>query len=58
MSLAITNRKIVPKVVENGIVVNIPGRMLYFFKNGALASFFPVGLGNREWKTPVGRLSW
>jgi L,D-transpeptidase ErfK/SrfK len=53
--LTITNRKIVPKAVENGIIVNIPGRMLYFFKDGALVSFFPVGLGNREWMTPVGR---
>jgi L,D-transpeptidase ErfK/SrfK len=53
--LAITNRKIVPKVVENGIVVNIPDRMLYFFKDGRLVKFFPVGLGNREWQTPVGR---
>ena len=53
--LAITNRRIVPKVVENGIIVNIPERMLYFFKDGTLASFFPVGLGNREWMTPVGR---
>jgi L,D-transpeptidase ErfK/SrfK len=53
--LAITNRKIVPKVVENGIVVNIPDRMLYFFKDGTLVSFFSVGLGTREWQTPVGR---
>jgi L,D-transpeptidase ErfK/SrfK len=52
--LAITNRKIVPKIVENGIVVNVPDRMLYFFKDGALVSFFPVGLGNLEWQTPVG----
>ncbi len=52
--LAITNRKIVPKVVVNGIIVNVPDRMLYFFKDGALVSFFPVGLGNREWQTPVG----
>jgi L,D-transpeptidase ErfK/SrfK len=53
--LTVTNRKIVPKVVENGIIVNIPDRMLYFFKDGTLVSFFPVGLGNREWMTPVGR---
>jgi L,D-transpeptidase ErfK/SrfK len=53
--LAITNRKIVPKVVKNGIVVNVPDRMLYFFKDGALVSYFPVGLGNREWPTPVGK---
>lgn len=53
--LSITNRKIVPKTVENGIVVNIPDRMLYFFKDGLLVKFFPVGLGNRDWQTPVGR---
>jgi L,D-transpeptidase ErfK/SrfK len=53
--LTITNRKIVPKVVENGIVVNVPDRMLYFFKDGTLVGFFPVGLGDREWQTPVGR---
>jgi len=52
--LAITNRKIVPKVVENGIIVNIPDRMLYFFKDSTLVSFFPVGLGDREWQTPLG----
>ena len=53
--LTITTRKIVPKVVQNGIVVNIPDRMLYFFKDGTLVTYFPVGLGNRDWQTPLGR---
>lgn len=52
--LTITNRKIVPKVIANGIIVNIPDRMLYFFRDSALVSFFPVGLGSRDWPTPVG----
>jgi L,D-transpeptidase ErfK/SrfK len=54
VQLAFTNRKIVPRVVEDGIIVNIPDRMLYFFKEGTLVSFFPVCLGSRDWQTPVG----
>ena len=43
--LVINNRRIVPKVITDGIIVNIPDRMLYFFKEGKLAMYFPVGLG-------------
>lgn len=58
--LKINNRKIVPKIVENGIIVNIPDRMLYYFKNGHLEMAFPVGLGMpswrgiTRWRTPTG----
>jgi L,D-transpeptidase ErfK/SrfK len=48
-------RKIVPKIINDGIIINIPDRMLYYFKNGTLQSAFPVGLGRRSWKTPPGR---
>lgn len=62
--LKVNTRKIVPKVVNDGIVINIPDRMLYFFKDGALDSYYPLclgmpvtqpGLGKIEWKTPEGR---
>jgi L,D-transpeptidase ErfK/SrfK len=53
-SLSFNNRKIVPKVVQDGIIVNIPGRMLYYFRDGNLVSFFPVCLGGPETPTPVG----
>jgi L,D-transpeptidase ErfK/SrfK len=52
--LVVKNRKIVPKVVENGIIINIPDRMLFYFKQGKLATAFPVGLGSRDWQTPTG----
>jgi L,D-transpeptidase ErfK/SrfK len=48
-------RKIVPKIINDGIIINIPDRMLYYFKNGILHSAFPVGLGKRSWKTPMGK---
>jgi len=66
LQLKINTRKIVPKFIENGIIINIPDRMLYFFKDGALDSAFPVGLGmpvkkhgleNIEWKTPEGKFT-
>jgi len=57
--LKINTRKIVPKAVDDGIIINIPDRMLYFFKEGRLKTAFPVGLGMpswrgiARWRTPV-----
>jgi L,D-transpeptidase ErfK/SrfK len=52
----INNLRIVPKTMPDGIVVNIPDRMLYYFRDGRLLGAFPVGLGlpAKEWQTPVG----
>lgn len=58
--LKLNNRKIVPKTVENGIIINIPDRTLYFFQAGQLLAL-PVGLGANfknelgDWKTPEGK---
>jgi len=48
--LRINTRKIPPRAVDNGIIVDIPGRILYYFKAGKLEIFFPVGLGMPQWK--------
>jgi L,D-transpeptidase ErfK/SrfK len=48
--LRLDTRKIAPRTVDNGIIVDIPGRMLYYFKAGKLEMFFPVGLGMPQWK--------
>jgi L,D-transpeptidase ErfK/SrfK len=53
-SLGLDNRKIIPKVVDNGIIVNIPDKMLYLFKEGKILSYFPVGLGSPDFPTPTG----
>jgi lipoprotein-anchoring transpeptidase ErfK/SrfK len=58
--LIYNNRKIVPQRMKNGIVVNIPDRTLYYFKQGRLAASLPVALGvplksdKYDWKTPTG----
>jgi L,D-transpeptidase ErfK/SrfK len=53
---SLNNLRIVPKVVQDGIIVNVPDRMLYFFRHGELVMAFPVGLGlpQKEWQTPLG----
>ena len=54
--LMVNTRRIVPKPVANGIIINIPEGMLYFFKRGELTAL-PVGLGKSDlkWRTPLGR---
>lgn len=58
-TLTINNRKIVPKIIQNGIVINIPDRTLYYFKDGKLFDI-PVGVGlpyeenNMKWHTAMG----
>jgi L,D-transpeptidase ErfK/SrfK len=50
-------RKIVPKVIESGILINIPDRMLYYFIEGRLTEAFPIGLGRLDWETPTGKFT-
>ncbi len=60
MVLKLNTRKIVPKTVDHGIIINIPDRTLYFFKDSHVTAF-PVGLGAlakndiSDWRTPTGK---
>ena len=59
--LRYNNRRIVPETIRNGIVVNIPDRSLYLFRNGRVCARYPVALGISKkkestiWRTPVGK---
>ena len=59
--LKYNNRKIVPQRMKNGIVINIPDRTLYYFRQGKLTASMPVALGaakktdKYDWKTPTGK---
>ena len=52
--LEIENLHIVPEVRQDGLLINLPQRMLYLFRNGELAAAYPVGLGKPSWPTPDG----
>jgi L,D-transpeptidase ErfK/SrfK len=53
-TLQVDNRHLVPEVVGEGIVINVPQRLLFFFREGKLAAWYPVALGRRDWQTPTG----
>ncbi|MDD2850702.1 MAG: L,D-transpeptidase family protein [Desulfuromonadaceae bacterium] len=59
--LAYNNRKIIPRQMKDGIIVNIPDRTLYYFQKGELVSSLPVAVGSATknekyvWQTPVGK---
>ncbi len=59
--LKYNNRRIIPKTIKNGIIVNIPERSLYLFRNGKVSASYPVAVGISKkkestiWRTPVGK---
>lgn len=53
--LEIDNRHIIPETLGNEILINLPQRMLFFFRDGNLAGAYPVGLGKPTWPTPTGQ---
>lgn len=59
--LRYNNRKIIPRRMRNGILINIADRTLYYFKEGKLATSLPVAVGmgkkgeRADWATPTGK---
>jgi L,D-transpeptidase ErfK/SrfK len=56
-SVHIDNQHIAPCDITNGILVNLPQRMLFYYKEGKLEASFPVAVGKPDWETPVGSFS-
>jgi L,D-transpeptidase ErfK/SrfK len=52
--LVVDNRHIVVNGLRDGITINIPQRMLFYFRDGRLIRHFPVGLGRPDRPTPTG----
>lgn len=53
--LRIDDRHIVPAVTADGILINVPQRMLFLFSNGDLLDAYPVAVGRPsvKWRTPI-----
>jgi L,D-transpeptidase ErfK/SrfK len=52
--LRVYNRHIVPPGPEDGILLNLPQRLLFYFVEDTLVTHYPVGLGRPDWPTPTG----
>jgi L,D-transpeptidase ErfK/SrfK len=52
--LRLPAQRIVPAVLQDGLVINVPERTLYHFAKGVLIASYPVGVGRPDWPTPLG----
>jgi L,D-transpeptidase ErfK/SrfK len=53
--LQVNNRHIVPNFLDDGILINLPQRMLFYrSREGQRLQAYPVGLGRPDWPTPTG----
>ncbi len=50
----VNNRHVVPGGLEDGILINVAQRLLFFFKGGSLNAVYPVALGRPNGETPRG----
>lgn len=53
-TIVIDNRHVVPGGYRDGIVINVPQRMLFLVQHGEAVKAFPVAVGRPDWRTPVG----
>jgi L,D-transpeptidase ErfK/SrfK len=52
--LEVDNRHIVPASLDDGIVINLPQRMLYRLVGGEVQLAYPIAAGKPTWTTPRG----
>jgi L,D-transpeptidase ErfK/SrfK len=54
MVLTINNTHIVPMLLEDGLVINLPELHLYYFRHGVYVRRYALAVGKRSWPTPTG----
>jgi L,D-transpeptidase ErfK/SrfK len=52
--LEVESLHVVPSGLDEGVLINVPQRMLFHFEAGRLEAMHPVGLGRASWPTPLG----
>ena len=53
-AITIDNRHVAAAAIDQGVVINIPQRMLFVFRQGQLAGAWPITVGRPDWPTPLG----
>lgn len=56
-TLRFSNQRIVPAKLDDGIVIDIVVRTLFWFKAKELIAQFPVAVGKADWATPPGKFN-
>jgi L,D-transpeptidase ErfK/SrfK len=55
-TLLVNDRHIYPQSsISEGLLLNLPGHMIYLFANGNLVKRYPVAIGRPDWPTPQGQ---
>ncbi len=54
MVLKINNTHIVPTELRDGFVINLPEKLLYYFRDGVYQRRYALAVGKRTWPTPTG----
>jgi len=52
--LKVANLHLVPQALADGILINIPQRMLFLLRDAKVVNAYPVSLGRHDWQTPTG----
>src|SRR5690348_3420581 len=53
-TVRIDNRHVAPCDITDGILVNLPQRMLFFYQGDKLQTSYPVAVGKPTWRTATG----
>lgn len=56
-SIAVDARHLAPGASDRTIVINVPQRLLFLYRDGALAAHFPIAVGLPDWRTPLGEFT-
>jgi L,D-transpeptidase ErfK/SrfK len=51
---AADTRHLAPQALADGLVLNVPQRMLFVMRAGDVAASYPVAVGTRDWPTFIG----
>lgn len=52
--LRLSNRRLLPTPLRDGLVVDLPVLRLYWMKQGEVLASFPIAAGRSDWETPAG----
>lgn len=53
--LRISTKTIVPKTIDEGLIINLPEYKIYHFEFGRLYNTYDIAIGKRNWRTPQGK---